>query len=312
MKTRMKKIAFIITACAIILILCVPVLAFDEFTVPKTNTPPTIDGKLDDCYFKLHDFYDTEEFPDGSDPDREGKGSAYLTWDDKNLYVYIEGIHDDYSPENNPKVGAGGSCMYLAILAGLPDDFSEDSQIQLAINLSEDGTQEFKYTGSVPEDDRYDSVENISPTKLFDYITVRDESKKITYYEVALPWTQLDRTGTYKFVEGHKFTFNYIVVLDPPMIVQYGQGLINDIYDGGGFVTLGAAPVVIVPEPVIEVEVDDTAMGGGVEADAEITPVIVPPPANAAKTGDNSLSLMLFLTALVLTAVVLKRRIKVK
>jgi len=279
----MKKLALAMTACIMVLVLCVPVLAFDEFTVPKTNTPPAIDGKLDDCYFKLHDFYATDQFLDDRDSDKEGKGSTYVTWDDKNLYVYIEAIHGDYSPSNNPKVGADGSCMYLAILAGMPDDFGEDSQIQLAINLSDEGTQEFKYTGSVPEYDRYDSAENISPVKLFDYITVRDEAKKTTYYEVALPWTQLDRAGKYKFVEGHKFTFNYIVVLDPPIIVQYGQGLMNDIYDGGGFVTLGAAPALPEPDPVPEPT-----------APPEATPVpeAVPeqppaPPAASPVTGDN-------------------------
>ncbi|MCL1792980.1 MAG: hypothetical protein FWG34_03835 [Oscillospiraceae bacterium] len=300
----MKKIAAILALCMMALILCVPVSAFDEFTIPKTNTPPVIDGKLDDCYFKLHDFYATEEFLEDRDSDKEGKGSTYLTWDDANLYVFIEAIHDSYEPVNNPKVAADGSCMYLAILAGLPDDFDEDSQIQLAINFSEDGTQEFKYTGSVPEDDRYDSVENVSPVKLFDYITIRDEAKKTTYYEVALPWTQLDRTGTYKFVEGHKFTFDYIVVLDPPIIVQYGQGLMNDIYDGGGFVTLGAAPAAPEPEPEPEPE----------PAPAEEAPAAAAPepqteaPAAAAQTGDNTAMYFVLAAMAVLFAASKKRR----
>ena len=310
MKKRMRNLSFIVMVCIIGLSLTIPSLAFDEFTVPKTNTPPAIDGKLDDSYFKLHDFYASEEFPDDRDLDREGKGTTYLTWDDKNLYIYIEAIHDTYEPLNNPKVAADGSCMYLAILAGLPDDFDENSQIQLAINLSEDGTQEYKYTGSVPEDDRYDSVEVVSPTKLFDYITVRDDAKKTTYYEVALPWTQLDRAGTYKFVEGHKFTFNYIVVLDPPMIVQYGQGLMNDIYDGGGFVTLGAAPaepepeVEEVAEPAAEVEVDDAIPE--IQAQPVTEEVVVTP-----ATGDDSMIFILLIGALAFAAVVIYKKVKI-
>ncbi|MCL2814472.1 MAG: hypothetical protein FWD23_07720 [Oscillospiraceae bacterium] len=304
MKTT-KKISVILAACTIALLLCAPVSAFDEFTMPKTNTPPAIDGKLDDCYFKLHDFYDTEEFLDDRDFDKEGKGAAYVTWDDTNLYVYIEAIHDSYEPSNTPKVAADGSCMYLAILSGLPDDFNEDSQIQLAINFSEDGTQEFKYTGSVPEDDRYDSVENVSPVKLFDYITVRDDAKKITYYEVALPWSQLDRTGTIKFVEGHKFTFNYIVVLDPPIIVQYGQGLMNDIYDGGGFVTLGPAPAVPEPEPEPEPAVEQPAAS----APAEPAPAPQPEqPVTVPQTGDNLVLYAVVLAAAAAFAVAKKRK----
>jgi len=82
-------------------------------------------------------------------------------------------------------------------------------------------------------------------------------------------------------VEGHKFTFNYIVVMDPPIIVQYGQGLMNDIYDGGGITTLGAAPALPEPEPEPEPEPVD------IPAVAE-TPA-APPAANPAapKTGDG-------------------------
>ena len=308
----MKKLAFIITACFIAVMLCVPSLAFDEFTIPKTNSPVTIDGKLDDCYFKLHNFYDSEEFLDDRDSDKEGKGSAYVTWDDKNLYVYIEAVHDSYEPVNNPKVAADGSCMYLAILAGLPDDFNEDSQIQLAINLSEEGTQDFKYTGSVPEDDRYDSVENIPPAKLFDYITVRDESKKTTYYEVALPWTQLDRTGTYKFTEGHKFTFDYIVVLDPPIIVQYGQGLMNDIYDGGGILTLGAAPAAAEPETEADTINTGTADSAAPVVQPEIQAAQPPIQTSAAPTGDSLIIYIIFIMMAVSASLIINKKIKSK
>jgi hypothetical protein len=224
--------------------------AFDNFTVPKTLTAPVIDGKLDDTYVKFHSFYDTDQFLTATDENKSGKGTVYLTYDDKNLYVYMETTHDTYAPLNDPYVNASGSCMYLAILATLPEAFDVNSQIQLAINLSETGTQEWKYTASVPADAKDNSVDKLLYDKPpFDFMVIRDEKTKTTYYEVALPWTQLDRTGKISFKEGHQFTFDYIVVTDPPITIQYGQGLMNDIYDGGAILTLGAAPVVAEPEP---------------------------------------------------------------
>lgn len=248
-----RNLLIIIMAVFLSVIFLRPVSAWDNFTMPKANTAPVIDAKLDDSYVKLHDFYQTAEFVDGSDLDHEGVGSTYITYDDKFLYVYIEAVHNIYEPVNSPVVSASGSCMYLAILSGLPEVFDVDSQVQLAINLSEDGTQEWKYTGSVPEYDRDNSVDKAIFSECpFDFLVVRDDAKKTTYYEIALTWSQLDRTGTIKFTEGHVFTFNYIVVMDPSVIVQYGHGLMNDIYDGGAYVTLGAVPVVETEAPVTE------------------------------------------------------------
>ncbi len=250
MKKRFFTVCLVAFLAALFLM---PVSAWDNFTMPKTNTPPVIDAKIDDSYVKLHDFYDSAEFVDTSDVDHLGVGSTYITYDDSFLYVYIEAVHDVYEPVNDPYVSASGSCMYLAILSGLPEVFDINSQIQLAVNFSADGTQEWKYTASVPEDAKDNSVDKaIYPECPFDFMVVRDDSKKTTYYEVALPWSQLDRTGKIEFTEGHVFTFNYIVVMDPPVIVQYGQGLMNDIYDGGAYVTLGAAPVVETEAPATE------------------------------------------------------------
>jgi Domain of unknown function (DUF1083). len=256
-----KALTALLFSLLIIAIIPVNIFAFDNYTIPKTTTAPAIDGKADSCYMKLNSFYDTAEYLTNYDANQDGKGSVYLCYDDTNLYVYIEAIHDTYSPLNDPYVSSNGSCMYLAILAGLPDAFNENSQIQLAINLSEDGTQEWKFTGSVPADTKDNSVDKIySDTAPFQYITVRDEKVTTTYYEVALPWKVLDRTGTIDFTEGHVFTFDFIVTENPGTIVQYGQGLMNDIYDGGSYITLGAAPVVetAAPETVAEAAVVDT------------------------------------------------------
>lgn len=287
-----KKFLIILMAVFLAAIFLMPVSAWDNFTMPKANTAPVIDAKLDDSYVKLHDFYQTAEFVDTSDLDHVGVGSTYITYDDNFLYVYIEAVHDTYAPENSPNVSSNGSCMYLAILSGLPEVFDANSQIQLAVNLSADGTQEWKYTGSVPEDARDNSVDKkIYPECPFDFLVARDDAKKTTYYEVALPWSQLDRTGKIEFTEGHVFTFNYIVTLDPTIIVQYGQGLMNDIYDGGAYVTLGAAPVVETEAPVTEAAADAAA--------AETAPAV--------QTGDISAAFVL-VTIIALAGIVLTKK----
>jgi hypothetical protein len=278
-------------------------MAYDEITIPGTNDRPQIDGKLSDGegYFKLHNFYDTDQFPTDRDADKVSKGVTYVTYDYDNLYVLIAADEATYAPLNNPTVSASGSCMYLAILGGMPDEFDENSQIQLAINLSEEGKQEYKFTGSVPEADRFNSVDAIAPSQLFEYITVRDEAAKITYYEVALPWKQLDRAGKYTYVEGHKFTFNYIVCMDLPNILQYGQGLLNDIYDGGGILTLGAFPV----EEVIEVEV--TPETTAPEA-AVVAPTTDAPVATAPATADSGVIVFAILAVLAAAVVVATKK----
>lgn len=271
-----KRLFTILPAVFLVILLILPVSAWDNFTMPKTDKAPVIDGKLDDCYVKLNDFYGTAEFLDNIDTAHDGAGSTYVTYDDSFLYVYIEAVHDTYAPVNDPKVNSNGSCMYLAILSGLPDAFNADSQIQLAINLSADGKQEWKYTGSVPENARDSSVDKLIYKECpFKFMVVRDDAKKTTYYEIGLPWSQLDRTGTIDFKEGHVFTFDYIVTLNPGVIVQYGQGLMNDIYDGGAYITLGAAPAAKTEAPVTEAAAAATAAGVPAAQTADLTAVFV-------------------------------------
>ncbi|GHU34428.1 hypothetical protein FACS1894105_01190 [Clostridia bacterium] len=297
----MKKLARILAVCLIASVCAVSASAYDQITVPKTLVPPAIDGVLDDSYFKLHDFYENpDEFVDNEDAEHAGTGSAYLTWDDENLYCFILSKHELFQPDINPYVAAAGSCMYLAILAGLEDQFSEDSQVQVAFSLSDEGTQEYKLTGSVPEADRDNSFDNyVYPDgPPFDYITVRNDAKNETYYEVRMPWSFLDRTGTYKFVEGHKFVYNYITRLDPGVLVQYGRGLVQDIYDLGGIITLGAAPA-----PIVADEPDTTSSSVS-------DPVVQKPPVPVApKTSDSA---VIYAAILLLGAVVAITAIKSK
>ena len=38
-------------------VLSLSLFAYDEVSLVGTITPPAIDGKLDDSYMKIHDFY---------------------------------------------------------------------------------------------------------------------------------------------------------------------------------------------------------------------------------------------------------------
>lgn len=260
-----RNFLFFATLICLAALMTCSVFAFDELNFIGTNTAPVIDGVLDDCYTKVHDFYspNASEWYDTSDTAHETVGECWATWDADNLYLWFKAAENDYTPVNGPTVSSNGSCLYLALLATPPvNDLPENDNYicQLAINRSEDDTLEWKYTGSVVEAYRDNSVDlaiyDSCPFE-FDVVVGGD----YTYYEIALPWTQLDRTGEIDFTEGHKFFFNYILCVfndGTETIAQYGQGLMNDVYDMGGNATLVAAPVVET-EPETEAAAVETA-----------------------------------------------------
>ncbi|MBQ5356361.1 MAG: hypothetical protein IIU08_10875, partial [Clostridia bacterium] len=232
--------------------LAVGASAYDDIELTGTNTPPVIDGKLDDCYMKIHDFYEPkeEEWYDNEDFGHDAQGGAWGTWDKDNFYGYFKIAEEDYFPKNveHEPPGSTYSSMYLALLATQPvNDDPEDPLyvMQCSFNRSIDDTKEWKYTGSVDERYRDNSGAYAKyETCPFDFEVIHEDG--FTCYEVAMPWNQIDRTGKVKFTEGHKWTFNYIISWINESggynVVQYGQGLMNDIYDMGGIVTLAAAP----------------------------------------------------------------------
>ncbi len=261
-----KSFLYCIMIAVFILAFSANIYAYDQISLAGTNTPPTIDGKLDDCYTKLHDFYkpNESEWFDSSDSEHKAAGECHATWDSDNLYVFIRAAENDYTPANTPTVASSGSCMYLSLLANLPDNNAPTDPLyvcQLAVNRSEDDTLEWKYTGSVSEEFRDNSVDLIIYSECpFKFEVMTDGTN--TYYEIALPWNQIDRIGDQKFEVGHKFFFNYIVTIfndGESVIAQYGQGLMNDIYDMGGFVELTAAPVLETAPPETQAPVSDNS-----------------------------------------------------
>ncbi|NLZ37694.1 MAG: hypothetical protein GX897_09540 [Clostridiales bacterium] len=308
----MKKVAFF-TAFIMLLaaFLSLSLFAYDEVQLVGTTAPPTIDGKLDDCYMKIHDFYtpDVSQWYDANDPDHKAVGEAWGTWDKDNFYCFFKIAEKDYSSQNYEAEAPGSnySSMYLALMATLPvDDLPQDPYhvMQCCFNRSADNTLEWKYTGSVPEEFRDNSAEYAIYSECpFKFECINDGS--YTYYECAMPWDQIDRTGTVKFVDGHRWFFNYIITWCDEdgayPIVQYGQGLMNDIYDMGANMTL-------VPPIVVE---EETAAPEAPSA-AEAAPVAETPaaaPAPAAQTSDFApLFVLLGAAALCSVAVIKKER----
>ena len=84
----MKRTAILtfLIAAALLLTLVAPVFANDEMTVHGTHGPPIMDGEIDECYMKLHDFWTTDGFNDDKDRTHY-TGSAYACYDDKNLFL---------------------------------------------------------------------------------------------------------------------------------------------------------------------------------------------------------------------------------
>ncbi|MBQ3707483.1 MAG: discoidin domain-containing protein [Clostridia bacterium] len=247
----MKKISLLVLCALLTALLAVAAYAYDDIQLPGTNTPPVIDAKLDDCYVKIHDFYspNEDEWYDNADFGHDAKGEAWGTWDADNFYAFFKIAEEDYFPQNGEAdpPGSNYSSMYLSLLATLPvNDLPENDLyvMQCSFNRSIEDTKEWKYTGSVVEQYRDNSgAYAIYDTCPFDFEVMNDGTW--TYYEVKMPWDQIDRTGQVSFTEGHQWFFNYIITWmndSSYNTVQYGQGLMNDIYDMGGIVTLVAAP----------------------------------------------------------------------
>jgi hypothetical protein len=258
---------------------------------------------------KLHDFYgpDVTQWYDPNDPDHKAVGEAWATWDKDNFYCYFKIAEPGYAPEN----GAGQtpastySSMYLALLATEPvDDLPQDTYhvMQACINRSADDTLEWFYTGSVPEEFR----DNSANYAIYSECPFKFDSRHVdgyTYYEWAMPWDQIDRTGSVKFTEGHKWFVNYIITWGDKdgafPIVQYGQGLMNDVYDMGAVMTL-VAPIVVEEE---------TAAPEAAPA-VEEAPVAAAPaeaPAPAAQTSDLSALFVLIGAAALCSVVIIKK-----
>ena len=96
----------------------------EELTFTRTDAAPAVDGKLDGCYRKIHDFYgsDPTSWIDSADPGHKVRGETWAAWNEDALYVFIKAEEEAYKPGNKAgeTPGSTASCMYLALLATEP------------------------------------------------------------------------------------------------------------------------------------------------------------------------------------------------
>jgi len=265
---RIKKTLMFLTA--IILLSCmfiINVSAADAYTIPGANTAPIMDGKLDDAYMKLHDFYDCENYKTIGDADKSIKGAIYATYDANNLYVFVVAdtpVNDAYYDD---ALAMGEFvCAYIAILGTAPGGgYTDDSRFEVGIAIGNDGRQMWKTCspGDIRDSIAQKAVFQEAP---FKYFVVRDEAAKKNFYEFAIPWTFVDRSGTFSYKEGSQITFNCLANVHvreeylssgEPHFYEYGGGIWNGGYEDGGIVTLGAYPEIVVE--VVEEELPDIA-----------------------------------------------------
>jgi len=304
---RIKKILMILTA--IILLSCMFMLnvhAADAYTIPGANNAPVMDGKLDDSYMKLHDFYACENYKTIGDEDKSIKGAVYMTYDANNVYVFIEAnvpINDAYA-EDALSMGEF-VCAYIAILGTVPGGgYTDDSRFEIGIALGNDGSQLWKTCS--PGDIRDSSAQKAVFTEApFKFFVARDEAAKKNFYEFAVPWTFVDRSGTFSYKEGSQITFNCLANIHvredykssgQPHFYEYGGGIWNGGYEDGGIITLGAYPI-------IEIIIDEVPGG---EEEAEVA--TVPPVKPASPQTSDTIALFAVLAIASMAVLVSKKR----
>lgn len=156
------------------------------YPTAKFSKPPLIDGKLADwngfdyIYLGPQDYVDYQGNPDTGDDDM----SCYfaLGWDENNLYFAAE-VHDDiHINEQSGELIWNGDCIQIGVDPELQRSSTAGTWYELGIALTSGGVMTAKFgnliisppSGSGKSDSSEKSV-------------VRNEKKKITYYEWKIP-----------------------------------------------------------------------------------------------------------------------------
>ncbi len=236
--------------------------------VAKVTAPLTVDGVIDEGYTKLHNFYQVEGFKLDNDPDKSIEGSAYAAWDDDNFYLLLEVVTPKQEGNYSYDVGniGKGPCGYAAILGKADGTHTDDQRFEIGHGISAEGDQVWKISGPADIKDNYSEQlwYDDAPWK---YYTKRDEATKTNFYEFAIPWDFIDRTGLLTYEEGSQIVLTYaanIHTLDEynagqSHILEFGGGIWAGAYTDGGTVTLVAAPAPVVEEPAPAPVVEEPA-----------------------------------------------------
>ena len=333
----MKKLAFAVVA-AMLLAMAVPAFAQDQITLDGTYTPMVIDGKLDETYQFLSDFWTTDTYTDDNDPDHVVQGKAYASWDKTNLYVFLEVVNPAWGPDSeddahNMGIGNAG---YVSVIA-TDGDYDDDTQrFEIGAGLSEEGTQMWKISGAAPIKCAMNNEDVYTNADLpWQHFATYDESTKISTYEFGIPWTFVDRSNTLTYDTGSKFILNFAAnahtteqyAEGEKLIVEYGGGCWAGSYTDGAIVTLGvivepAAPETEAPAPETEAPAPAAEAAPAPAAEAAPAPAAAPvaetaapvaaaapaAAAPAAQTGDVAAVAILAAVAALGTAVVVSKK----
>jgi hypothetical protein len=156
------------------------------YPAAKFSKPPLIDGKLSDwngfdyIYLGPQDYVDYQGNPDTGDDDM----SAYfaLGWDPNNLYFAAE-VHDDiHINDQSGESIWNGDCIQIGIDPQLQRSSAAGTWYELGIALTSGGVMTAKF-GNLVINPPSGSGKSDSSEKA----VVRNEKKKVTYYEWKIP-----------------------------------------------------------------------------------------------------------------------------
>ena len=158
-----------------------------ESYIPIINKKIKVDGKLDQLDgitpIVLQDdgrFVDTGGNVGEIIPD-DLSGKLWITYDANNLYLsaeILDDIHCQTSVEGNTWLGDG---MQFAVSAGAPGE-TDNSWTELGAALTPEGPQAYRW---IPNQGLVDKA---------DLAIQRDDAKKLTTYELAYPWDEIQQS----------------------------------------------------------------------------------------------------------------------
>ena len=296
----MKKILALVLVLAFAFTLAIPAAAVIDIVAPKATV--TIDANLDDAYGPPVAIATHRE-----DDEPGATGTAWIAWDDSNLYFYVE-VKDttpNYGHSNPWETDSVEIIVDWNSNEG--DDIDNDGnpywqiRVHAAPNPENDGEQVTGGGNFVNMGGEYDKLPFAN--RIFDggYAI-----------EVAMPIALTP--GSKALAEGATIKIGFQINDNQEDAGRTTMAFLMADEDTGnewqwphslrGLLKLDpAAPVVVEEEP--------EAAGGGEAADAEIAPVLSAEPAVTAaapKTGDGGIMALIALTAAAAAGIVVLRR----
>ncbi|MCL2518213.1 MAG: hypothetical protein FWF15_06580 [Oscillospiraceae bacterium] len=301
-----------------------------HFNIYSTNTPPKQDGVINPGEYgdpivvvnygsPGSAWYDAGGLDDpimdlAVVPDILPKDlTLYLTYDDNNLYVGVEYWDGNHCTPDELTGVWDGDYVEFDIATNVSGSFDDAAdKLRLAMGISDAGNQ-WMYSAANQSNALEQFPLNSSTESLPIGKIVRNESTKMTTYEVAIPWSYITSNGK---VPANAFIYyqtgvgDHRYIENSPYVAYLGTfrwavdaRLIDDI-PANAVPHLGTFAGEA-PPPVIEEVVEE------VEAPADVgTPAVTPPSGGAAQTSDMFALLGLIAIISMAGVVVIKKRVK--